>query len=66
MGHSEFKKKIPLEPRIALEASESAYAVSGVIKNLEHNEIIMAYPIELSCITKSNVNAHSNLPIFGH
>ena len=66
MGYSEFKKKIPLQPRIALEASGSAHAVSGVIKNLEHNEIIMAYPIELSCITKSNVNAHSNLPIFGH
>ena len=35
MGYSEFKKKIPLQPRIALEASGSAHAVSGVIKNLD-------------------------------
>ena len=52
-GYSEFRKKIPLETRIAFEASGSAYAVSNQLKGLGYNDITVAHPKELSWITKS-------------
>ncbi len=55
-GYTEFRKKIPLETRIAFEASESAYAVSRALKDLGYNDITVAHPWELSCITKSKKN----------
>jgi transposase len=55
-GYSEFRKKIPLETRIAFEASGSAYAVSNQLKGLGYNDITVAHPKELSWITKSKKN----------
>jgi transposase len=52
-GYVEFTKKIPLETRIAFEASGSAYAVSGSLKRLGYSDITVAHPKELSWITKS-------------
>ena len=52
-GYSEFMSKIPLETRIAFEASGSAYAVSSSLKNLGYSDITVAHPKELSWITKS-------------
>jgi len=52
-GYSEFMSKIPLETRIAFEASGSAYAVSSALKNLGYSDITVAHPKELSWITKS-------------
>ena len=51
--YSEFRKKIPLETKIAFEASGSAYAVSRSLKDLGYNDITVAHPRELSRITKS-------------
>ena len=52
-GYSEFRKKIPLETRIAFEASGSAYAVTRALKDPGYNDITVAHPRELSWITKS-------------
>ena len=52
-GYTEFRKKIPVETRIAFEASGSAYAVSRALKDLGYNDITVAHPKELSWITKS-------------
>ena len=52
-GYTEFRKKIPVETRIAFEASGSAYAVSKALKDLGYNDITVAHPKELSWITKS-------------
>ena len=52
-GYMEFRKKIPLETRIAFEASGSAYAVSRALKDLGYNDITVAHPKELSWIVKS-------------
>ena len=52
-GYTEFRKKIPVETRIAIEASGSAYAVSKALKDLGYNDITVAHPKELSWITKS-------------
>ena len=54
--YTEFRKKIPLETRIAFEAYESAYAVSRALKNLGYNDITVVHPGELSCISKSKKN----------
>ena len=52
-GYSEFRKRIPLETRIAFEASGSAYVVSRALKDLGYNDITVAHSRELSWITKS-------------
>ena len=52
-GYTEFRKKIPVETRIAFDASGSAYAVSKALKDLGYNDITVAHPKELSWITKS-------------
>ena len=52
-GYTEFRKKIPVETRIAFEASGSAYTVSKALKDLGYNDITVAHPKELSWITKS-------------
>ena len=52
-GYAEFRKKIPLETRIAFEASGSAYAVSKALTDLGYADITVAHPKELSWITKS-------------
>ena len=52
-GYYEFRKKIPLETRIAFEASGSAYAVARALKDLGYNDITVAHPKELSWITNS-------------
>ena len=49
--YSEFARNIPLETRIAFEAS--AYSVSRALKGLGYNDITVAHPKELSWITKS-------------
>ncbi len=52
-GYSEFSKKVPLETRIAFEASGSAYAVTSSLRKLGYSDITVAHPKELSWITKS-------------
>jgi len=52
-GYSDFARKVPLETRIAFEASGSAYAVSSSLKKLGYSDITVAHPKELSWITKS-------------
>ena len=51
-GYTEFRNKIPLETRIAFEASGSAYAVSRALKDLGYNDITVAHPGELSMDNK--------------
>ncbi|EQD71131.1 transposase IS116/IS110/IS902 family protein, partial [mine drainage metagenome] len=52
-GYGVFAKKIPMETRIAFEASGSAYAVSSALRNMGYADITVAHPKELSWITKS-------------
>ena len=60
---SEFRKKIPLETRIGVGASKSAYEVSRALKDLGYNDIIVALPRELSWITKSKKNERMDMKI---
>ena len=53
--YSDFARKMPLETRIAFEASGSAYSVSRALKNLGYNNVTVAHPKELSWIKKSKV-----------
>ncbi|MGC8692727.1 MAG: IS110 family transposase [Thermoplasmata archaeon] len=52
-GFNEFRKKIPVNARIAFEASGLAYPVFKKLKNLEYEDITVAHPKELSWIIKS-------------
>ncbi|MGC8726354.1 MAG: IS110 family transposase [Thermoplasmata archaeon] len=52
-GYDEFAVKIPLNTKIAFEASGSAYAVSKALKNIGYTDITVAHPKELSWIIKS-------------
>ena len=52
-GYRVFAGKILRETRITFEASGSAYAVSGALKDAGYSDITVAHPWELSWITKS-------------
>ena len=52
-GYREFASRIPMETRIAFEASGSAYVVDRTLRELGYSDITVAHPKELSWITKS-------------
>ncbi|MGC8630109.1 MAG: IS110 family transposase [Thermoplasmata archaeon] len=57
-GFNEFRRKIPVNARIAFEASGLAYPVFKKLKNLGYEDITVAHPKELSWIIKSKKNDH--------
>ncbi len=52
-GYNEFASRIPMETRIAFEASGSAYVVNSTLRKLGYCDITVAHPKELSWIVKS-------------
>ena len=52
-GYREFASRIPMETRIAFEASGSAYVVNSTLRKLGYCDITVAHPKELSWIVKS-------------
>ena len=47
-GYNEFASRIPMETRIAFEASGSAYVVDRTLRELGYSDITVAHPKELS------------------
>ena len=52
-GYREFASRIPMETRIAFEASGSAYVVDRTLRELGYSDITVAHPKELAWIVKS-------------
>jgi molecular chaperone DnaK (HSP70) len=52
-GYREFASRIPMETRIAFEASGSAYVVDRTLRKLGYCDITVAHPKELAWIVKS-------------
>ena len=65
-GYKEFAKKIPLDTRIAFEASGSAYAVSNALGKIGYTDITVAHPKEIAWITKSKKKNDASLSLFSN